>query len=142
MNDKVAVRLCQPCICRLQPRFINLGPRTLQFLLFLKFDFIITSNATTTTNTTSNPIKNRDSLKMSAPLLFQIAGGVFCLLPIGHTQMANDVVWPGLKALGGTKAAYSSKVSWTQANGYFIISGVLFLPRPGKQSDSILYLLK
>ncbi len=48
-------------------------------------------------------------------------------MPIGHTQMAMDVVWPGLKALGGGPAAYSSKVSWTQANGYFITSGLLFL---------------
>jgi hypothetical protein len=62
---------------------------------------------------------------MSAPLLFKIAGGLFCLIPIGHTQMANDVIWPGLKTLGGAPAAYSSKVSWTQANGYFITSGLL-----------------
>jgi hypothetical protein len=60
---------------------------------------------------------------MSAPLLFKIAGGIFCLIPVGHTQMANDIVWPGLKTLGAAPAAYSSKVSWTQANGYFITSG-------------------
>jgi hypothetical protein len=42
----------------------------------------------------------------NAPLLFKIAGSVFALLPIGHTQMARDVLYPGLRALGGSPAAY------------------------------------
>jgi hypothetical protein len=68
---------------------------------------------------------------MSAPLLFKISAGIFALMPIGHTQMAMDLVYPGLKALGDTPAAYSSKTSWTQANGYFITSGSLIpLPLP------------
>ena len=70
---------------------------------------------------------------MSAPLLFTIAGVTFVLLPIGHTHMANAIVFPGLQTLGGATAAYSSKVSWTQANGYFITSGLrlpILLPPP------------
>ena len=59
----------------------------------------------------------------NAPLLFKIAGSIFALLPVGHTKMAMDVLYPGLRALGDTPAAYSSKVSWTQANGYFITAG-------------------
>lgn len=39
--------------------------------------------------------------------------------------MARDVLFPGLRVLGGSQAAYSSKVSWTQANGYFITAALL-----------------
>jgi hypothetical protein len=61
---------------------------------------------------------------MSASTLFKIAGGIFLILPVGHTQMYLEVNAPGLKSLGASPAAYASKVSWTQANGYFITAGI------------------
>jgi hypothetical protein len=60
---------------------------------------------------------------MSSRLLFNIAGGIFLLIPAGHTQMYLEVLAPGLNAPGASPAVYASKVSWNQANGYFITSG-------------------
>jgi len=62
---------------------------------------------------------------MSSRVLFNIAGGIFLLLPAGHTQMYLAVLAPGLNALGASPAAYASKISWNQANGYFITSALL-----------------
>jgi ethanolamine transporter EutH len=61
---------------------------------------------------------------MSSSALFRIAGGIFLLIPVGHTKMFLDVIAPGLEALGASPSAYASKVSWNQANGYFITSGI------------------
>lgn len=60
---------------------------------------------------------------MSASTLFKIAGGIFIIIPVGHVQMYLEVNAPGLKSLGASPAAYASKVSWNQANGYFITVG-------------------
>lgn len=67
---------------------------------------------------------------MSSSTLFKTAAGVFLALPIGHTKMYYDVLAPHLQPLGGITGAYSSKVSWTQANGYFITSGIYILFPP------------
>jgi hypothetical protein len=61
---------------------------------------------------------------MSSPTLFKTAAGLLIALPLGHTKMYFDVISPHLQPLGGSVGAFSSKVSWTQANGYFIISGI------------------
>jgi len=66
---------------------------------------------------------------MSSSTLFKLAGGIFLLIPLGHTQMYLDVLVPGFKSLGASPSAYASKVSWNQANGYFITSGTS-LPYP------------
>ncbi|KIM98160.1 hypothetical protein OIDMADRAFT_182499 [Oidiodendron maius Zn] len=62
---------------------------------------------------------------MSSSTLFKIAGGLFLALPLGHTQMYLDVLVPHLQPLGAIPGAYASKVSWTQANGYFITTALL-----------------
>lgn len=62
-------------------------------------------------------------MSVSSATLFKVAGVIFLGLPIGHTQMYNDVLGPGLGPLGDTVAAYASKVSWNQANGYFLATG-------------------
>jgi hypothetical protein len=61
---------------------------------------------------------------MSSSTLLKVAGTIFAILPIGHTQMAIEIIYPGLKSLGSSPAANSSKNSWNQANGYFLISGL------------------
>jgi len=68
---------------------------------------------------------------MSSSTLFKLAGGIFLLIPVGHTQMYLEILAPGLKSLGVSPSAYASKVSWNQANGYFITSGTSlpYLPR-------------
>ncbi len=45
-------------------------------------------------------------------------------MAIGHTHVALKLVHPGLGALGATPAAWSSEVSFSRANGYFITSGI------------------
>lgn len=60
---------------------------------------------------------------LSSSALFKIAGGLFLTLPLGHTKMFSDVLVPQLKGLGGAPGAFASKVSWNQANGYFITTG-------------------
>jgi hypothetical protein len=60
---------------------------------------------------------------MSSSTLFNTAGAIFLLIPIGHIQMYFDVLSPGLQTLSDSPAAYASKVSWNQANGYFLTSG-------------------
>lgn len=60
---------------------------------------------------------------MSSATLFKIAAGIMAALPLGHTQMYFDTLAPHLQPLGGAPGAYASKVSWTQANGYFITTG-------------------
>jgi hypothetical protein len=66
----------------------------------------------------------KDNTAMSSSTLFKIAGGILLALPLGHTKMYLDVIAPGLGALGASGGAYASKVSWNQANGYFITSGI------------------
>src|SRR3954469_19736411 len=61
---------------------------------------------------------------MSSSSLLTLAGTIFLLIPLGHTKMYFDVLHPGLRALGAAPAAYASKVSWNQANGYFVASGM------------------
>jgi hypothetical protein len=65
---------------------------------------------------------------MSSSLLFNIAGGIFLVIPLGHAMMYLEVLAPGLKSLGASPSAYASKVSWIQANGYFITSGTRLPP--------------
>ncbi|PSS08967.1 hypothetical protein M430DRAFT_37111 [Amorphotheca resinae ATCC 22711] len=62
---------------------------------------------------------------MSSSTLFNTAGAIFLLIPIGHIQMYFDVLSPGLQTLSDSPAAYASKVSWNQANGYFLTSALL-----------------
>ena len=61
---------------------------------------------------------------MSSSTLFKIAGGIFAILPLGHTTFYRDLIVPGLKPSGASPGAYASKVSWNQANGYFITTGI------------------
>lgn len=60
---------------------------------------------------------------MSSSTLFKIAGGLFLAFPLGHTQMYLNVLVPHLQPLAAIPGAYASKVSWIQANGYFITTG-------------------
>jgi hypothetical protein len=64
---------------------------------------------------------------MSSSNLFNIAGSIFAVLPVGHTIFYRDIIVPGLKPSGASEGAYASKVSWNQANGYFITTGIQFL---------------
>jgi hypothetical protein len=61
---------------------------------------------------------------MSASNLFNIAGSIFAVLPVGHTIFYRDIIVPSLKPSGASEGAYASKVSWNQANGYFITTGI------------------
>jgi hypothetical protein len=61
---------------------------------------------------------------MSSSTLFKIAGGIFAILPLGHTIFYRDIIVPNLNPSGASEGAYASKVSWNQANGYFITTGI------------------
>ena len=90
--------------------FSNLG-------LFLLFQFSYNNR-----NFLETVTRPRESIAMSSSTLFKIAGGIFLLIPLGHTQMYLEVLAPGLKSLGASPAAYASNVSWSSANvsGRFI----------------------
>lgn len=62
-------------------------------------------------------------MSVTPSALFKIAGIIFLGIPVGHTQMYNDTLAPGLVPLGNALAAYAAKVSWNQANGYFLTTG-------------------
>jgi len=62
---------------------------------------------------------------MSSSNLFNIAGSIFAVLPVGHTIFYRDVIVPSLKPSSASDGAYASKVSWNQANGYFITTGII-----------------
>ncbi|KAH8602986.1 hypothetical protein B0O99DRAFT_604831 [Bisporella sp. PMI_857] len=60
---------------------------------------------------------------MSTSTLLNLAGGLFLLLPVGHTQMYFQRLRAGLNA--AALPGYAGSVSWSQANGYFITTALL-----------------
>jgi hypothetical protein len=68
---------------------------------------------------------------MSSSTLLKIAAGILLITPIGHTRMYFDEMSRDLGTLGPSLGAFASKVSWHQANGYFITTGITSSPSPG-----------